>query len=78
MNWLDGITIDGYELEQAPGDSKGQGSLACCNPWGHKDSDTTKRLNNNKLAWMDSHSMQISNPCIKVKDSVANIQSLFR
>ena len=39
MNWLDGITIDGYELEQAPGDSKGQGSLACCCPQGLKDSD---------------------------------------
>ena len=39
MNWLDGITIDGYVLEQAPGDSKGQGSLACCCPQGLKDSD---------------------------------------
>ena len=24
-----------------PGDSEGQGSLACCSPWGHKESDTT-------------------------------------
>ena len=29
------------EFEQAPGDSEGQGSLACCSPWGHKESDTT-------------------------------------
>ena len=28
------------------GDGEGQGSLACCTPWGHKESDTTKRLNN--------------------------------
>ena len=27
----------------------GQGGLVCCSPWGHKESDTTKRLNNNKL-----------------------------
>ena len=28
------------ELEQTLGDSGGQGSLACCSPWGHKESDT--------------------------------------
>ena len=26
-----------------------QGSLACCSPWGHKESDTTGRLNNNMI-----------------------------
>jgi len=31
----------GQESEQTPGDSEGQGSLACCSPWGHKESDTT-------------------------------------
>ena len=30
---------DGHEFEQAPGDTEGQGSLACCSPWGHKVSD---------------------------------------
>ena len=30
---------------QTPGDSEGQGSLACCSPWGHKESDTNERLN---------------------------------
>ena len=29
------------ESEQAPGDGEGQGSLACCSPWGHKELDTT-------------------------------------
>ena len=33
-------------FEQAPGDGEGQGSLACCNSWGHKESDTTERPNN--------------------------------
>jgi len=35
----------GHEFEQAPGVSVVQGSLACCSPWGHKDSDTTERMN---------------------------------
>ena len=33
--------LSGYEFEQIPGDSEGQGSLACCSPWGYKESDTT-------------------------------------
>ena len=33
--------LNGHEFEQALGDSEGQGSLACCSPWGHKESDTT-------------------------------------
>ena len=34
-----------HELGQTPGDGKGQGGLACCSPWGHKESDTTDWLN---------------------------------
>ena len=41
--------LSGHEFEQAPGDGEGQGSLACCSPWGCKESDTTERLNNNKI-----------------------------
>ena len=37
----------GHEFEQAPGDGKGQGSLACCSPWGSKELDMTEQLNNN-------------------------------
>ena len=40
--------LDGHEFEQTPGDSEGQGSLVCYSPWGHKESDTTEGLNNNK------------------------------
>ena len=32
----------GHEFEQTPGDSEGQGSLICCSPWGHKESDMTE------------------------------------
>ena len=37
--------LDGHEFEQAPGVGDGQGSLACCSSWGHKESDTTEQLN---------------------------------
>ena len=33
--------LDGHEFGQAPGVGDGQGSLACCSPWGCKESDTT-------------------------------------
>ena len=36
---------DGHEFEQAPGVGDGQGSLACCSPWGRKQSDATEQLN---------------------------------
>ena len=39
--------LNGHEFEQTPGDGEGQGSLVCCSPWGHKESDTTERLNTN-------------------------------
>ena len=49
MRWLGGITglvgLDGHEFEQAPGVGDGQGGLACCSPWGCKESDTTEWLN---------------------------------
>ena len=31
--------LNGHEFEQAPEDGEGQGSLACCSPWGHEESD---------------------------------------
>ena len=37
--------FEGYELGQTLGDSGRQGGLACCSPWGHKESDMTERLN---------------------------------
>ena len=34
--------LNRYEFEQTPGDSEGQGSLAYCSPWSHKESDMTE------------------------------------
>ena len=37
--------LDEHEFEQVPGVGDTQGSLVCCSPWGHKELDTTERLN---------------------------------
>ena len=37
--------LDGHEFEQALGVGDVQGSLACCSPWGRKESDITEGLN---------------------------------
>ena len=34
--------FNGHEFEQASGVGDGQGGLACCSPWSHKESDTTE------------------------------------
>ena len=34
--------LDGHEFEQALGVGGGQGSTACCGPWGRKESDMTE------------------------------------
>ena len=39
--------LNGHESEQTPGDGEGQGSLACCSPWGCRGSDMTEWLNRN-------------------------------
>ena len=38
--------LNGHEFEQALGVGDGQGGLACCSPWGHRELDMTERLNN--------------------------------
>ena len=37
--------LNGREFERTLGVGDGQGGLVCCNSWGHKESDTTERLN---------------------------------
>ena len=37
--------LHGHEFEQVLGVADGQGSLVCCRPWGHKESDMTEQLN---------------------------------
>ena len=52
--------LNGHEFEQTLGDSGEHGSMVYCSPWGHKELDTTERLNNN-------------NKCGKVGDLKENI-----
>ena len=41
--------LNGHDFEQALGVGAGQGNLACCSPWGHKESDMNERLNRTEL-----------------------------
>ena len=43
--------LDGREFEWTLGVGDGQGGLVCCDSWGHKESDTTERLNWTELNW---------------------------
>ena len=43
--------LNGHESEEAPGVGDGQGSLACCSSWGHKESDRIERLNWTEQKW---------------------------
>ena len=62
MRWLDGNhQLNGHEFEETLGDSEGQGSLACCSPWGRKESDTSERLNNRKKEHASNIKIQTEN-----------------
>ena len=50
MRWLDGITNSRDVSLSKLREIVEQGSLACCSPWGHKDSDMTEGLNNDSLS----------------------------
>ena len=49
--------LDGRESEWTPGVGAGQGGLACCDSWGHKESDSTERLN-----WTDASCIMTASP----------------
>ena len=44
--------VNGHELGQTLGDGEGQGGLACCSPWGHKESERTGQLNKQLLMYI--------------------------
>ena len=50
--------LDGRESEWTPGVGDGQGGLACCDSWGHKESNVTE-LNWTELNWTEWHSQWI-------------------
>ena len=50
---------NGHEFELAPENGEGQGSLACCSPWGCKELYMTQQLNNNNYKLKDSGSSSL-------------------
>ena len=52
--------LSGHEFEQAPGVGDGQGGLACCSPWGCKESDTTEWLKRLKVTEHTGKFCQVS------------------
>ena len=54
--------LNGREFERTPGDNEGQGSLACCSPWGLKASDTTECLNNSRSCFLERN-LHVFLPC---------------
>ena len=74
--------LNGHEFEQAPGVGDGQGSLACCSPWGRKKLDTTERLNRTEpvltqtaLLWIISSGSTLLPSVVMQKDEA--FQSCF-
>ena len=58
--------LNGLEFEQTPGDSEGQGSLACWSPWGWKELDTT---------WMTEQHLKLSE-AFKIVDNLLQLTTL--
>ena len=61
---------NGHEFEWTLGVGNGQRSLVCCSPWGHRDSDTTERLN-----WTELN-CEWTSPSIQLHDSPQKEQPL--
>ena len=52
--------VNGHEFEQTPGDGEGQGSLACCSPWGRKELDMTKQQQKKTKTTTKPHTKNVS------------------
>ena len=58
--------LNGHAFEQASGDSEGQGSLACCSPWGYKESDRAERLSNDKKQRLHTCKVSAVSPTLQI------------
>jgi len=56
--------LDGHGFEWTPGVGDGQGGLACCGSWGHRESDMTERLNWTEV--IDSQSIGNPGKCLEI------------
>jgi len=65
--WMASLTQWTFESGWTPGVGDGQGGLACCNSWGHKESDTTERLNWTECMKVKSES-EVAQLCLTLSD----------
>ena len=70
-SWMASL-LNGHEFEQTLWSSEGQGSLACCSPWGRKESDPTEQLNNN------NRRMEVRYTGQSMWEGVQNVQTVSR
>ena len=66
--------LNGHEFEQTLGDSEEQESLACCSPWGHKESDATEQLNNNNKVGKNLSNLGIELNLLRLRVSIKNLE----
>ena len=64
-----------HERGQTAGDGEGRGGLACCRPWGHKESDMTRRPNNNNNT--HTHSVLQTEPHYTLQNAVCLLVDNF-
>ena len=66
--------LNGGESEWYPGDGDGQGGLVCCDSWGHRESNTTERLNWTELM----HGTPLQSSCLEnpVDGGAGGLQSM--
>ena len=71
--------LNGHEFEQTPGNSEGQGSLACSSPWGCKELDTTQQLNNNnsRQLWNVIQAPEFPKILTNISAATASVQSFY-
>ena len=75
VGWHHGL--NGHEFEQALGEGERQGSLACCSPWGHKESDMTERLPFHFSLWFSSPHMVQTHPHMSTGKTIALTRRTF-
>ena len=59
--------LHGHEFGQTLIAGGGQGGLACCDSWGHKESDTTERLNWTELNKFSREVVYAYQQCMRVE-----------
>ena len=68
--------LNGHEFEQTPRYGEGQGSVACCSPWGHKGLDRTSWLNNSNP--LNDSSLSPSTPALGRHRSILSVRWQFQ